>query len=153
MTNQPEKLAAALASDHGGFGLKNFLAQKLTSQGYQVVDLGCNSAESVDYPDYAAQVAEGVRAGTYAFGVLVCGTGLGMSMTANRFPGVRAAVCTTGYMARMARAHNDANILCLGERVVGQGQAEAILNEFLQQDFEGSRHQRRIDKIDSLTSR
>jgi ribose 5-phosphate isomerase B len=152
MTNDPGNRTVAIASDHGGFGLKKHLAGRLSDWGYQVTDLGTDSEESVDYPDFAVKVAKEVAAGRHSIGILICGTGLGMSMTANRFPGIRAAVCTSAYMSRMARAHNDANVLCLGERVVGFGEAEHILETFLSEKFEEDRHQRRIGKIDSLTS-
>jgi ribose 5-phosphate isomerase B len=145
-------LPVAVASDHGGFHLKNQLLGLLKKRGLEVVDLGCDSMESVDYPDFAIRLAGGITAGKYAWGVLVCGTGLGMSMAANRFKGVRAAVCTNAYMARMARAHNDANVLCMGERVVGAGLAEDILNAFMETGFEGSRHERRIGKIEAIQS-
>lgn len=138
----------AFGADHGGRILKDLLAELARGWGLQVEDLGTHTDESVDYPDYAARVAEGVAAGRYLAGVLVCGTGLGMSIKANRTRGVRAAVCTSSYMARMARAHNDSNLLCLGERVIGPGEAEDILHTFLQTQFEGGRHARRIGKLD-----
>ncbi len=137
-----------IATDHGGVRLRDHLLERMREWGLTVENLGTDSEESVDYPDFAAKVAQGVAEGLYATGVLVCGTGLGMSMMANRFRGVRAAVCTSGYMARMTRAHNDANILCLGERVLGFGEAEDILQTFLLTGFEGGRHQRRIGKLD-----
>jgi len=137
----------AIACDHGGLNLKNHLLSLLKKWDYQVQDLGTKTAESVDYPDFASKLAKGVASGEYVSGILVCGTGIGMSMTANRFESVRAAVCTSAYTARMARAHNDANVLCLGERVVGFGEAEDILQAFCKQEFEGDRHARRIAKI------
>ncbi len=137
-----------IAADHGGVRLKDYLVAKIREWGLTVEDLGTDSTESVDYPDFGAEVARGVAEGRFATGVLVCGTGLGMSMTANRFRGVRAAVCTSSYMARMTRAHNDANVLCLGERVLGFGEAEDILRTYLQTGFEGGRHARRIGKLD-----
>jgi len=115
-----------------------------------VEDLGTFTADSVDYPDQARQVASAVASGRSRFGVLVCGTGIGMSIAANKVHGVRAALCTTEYQARMARAHNDANVLCLGERVLGAGQAAAVVAAFLSTPFEGGRHQRRVDKIKGL---
>jgi len=139
---------AAVASDHGGYLLKNHLKEMLSKRGLTVEDLGTTGPDSVDYPEFGARLAQGVAAGKYCLGVLVCGTGLGMSMTANRYRGVRAALCTSAYMARMARAHNDANVLCLGERVIGLGQAEDILNTFLDGEFEGGRHARRIQAIE-----
>jgi len=138
----------AIACDHGGLALKEYLLHLLSGWGYQIDDLGTNSPDSVDYPDYASRLAAGIVAGRYWCGILVCGTGIGMSMAANRHTGVRAAVCTSTYTARMARAHNDANVLCLGGRVLGLGEAEDITRTFLEGRFEGGRHQRRIEKID-----
>lgn len=137
-----------IAADHGGVHLKDYLGKVLKEWGAEVTDMGTYSEESVDYPDFAAKVAEGVASGDFESGMLICGTGLGMSMMANRYKGVRAALCTSGYMARMARAHNDANVLCMGERVLGQGEAEDILQVFLATDFEAGRHSRRIAKFD-----
>lgn len=137
-----------VGADHGGVHLKDYLKSVLDSWGAQVTDMGTNSEQSVDYPDFAAKVAQGVADGGFEAGMLICGTGLGMSMMANRYKGVRAALCTSGYMAHMARAHNDANVLCMGERVLGQGEAEDILQVFLSSDFEAGRHARRIAKFD-----
>ncbi len=134
-------------SDHAGLGLRAEAIRVARQKGLEVDDIGPFSGESVDYPDYARTVAEAVASGTARFGVLVCGTGIGMSISANKVKGVRAAHCTTEYEARMARAHNDANVLCLGERVLGAGQAGAVVDAFLSQPFEGGRHQRRVDKI------
>jgi ribose 5-phosphate isomerase B len=134
-------------SDHAGLGLRAEAIRVARQKGLEVDDIGPFSGESVDYPDYARTVAEAVALGTARFGVLVCGTGIGMSISANKVKGVRAAHCTTEYEARMARAHNDANVLCLGERVLGAGQAGAVVDAFLSQPFEGGRHQRRVDKI------
>lgn len=138
----------AIASDHGGFALKRDIAEFLGEQGHDVRDLGTGSQDSVDYPDFAHRLAEGVAAGTFERGVLVCGTGIGMCMVANRHAGVRAALCTNAYMAAMARRHNDANVLCLGERVIGTELAKAIVTSFLSTGFEGGRHQKRVDKFD-----
>ncbi len=137
-----------IGSDHGGLNLKDLLGERLRAWGQQVEDVGTDSTASVDYPDFAAKVAEAVAEGRAELGLLVCGTGIGMSIKANRTKGVRAALCTTTYMARMARAHNDANVLCLGERVLGPGQAEDILLAFAEGSFEGGRHARRIAKFD-----
>ena len=137
-------------SDHAGLGLRAEAIRVAREKGFEVDDLGPFSGESVDYPDYARKVAEAVASGRVRFGVLVCGTGIGMSISANKVHGVRAAVCTSEYQARMARAHNDANVLCLGERVIGAGQAAAVVAAFLSTPFEGGRHQRRIDKIKGL---
>lgn len=138
-----------IGSDHGGFTLKQALVEALTEWGYQVADLGPDCAVSCDYPVYAAKVVEKVRE-EGQLGVLICGTGQGMAMTANRFSGIRAALCTNEFHARMGRAHNNANVLCLGERVTGIGVARGILKTFLETDFEGDRHQRRIDLIESI---
>jgi len=146
--NWDKNLPAAVASDHGGLQLKAHLLGLLKKWGFTTEDLGTNGPESVDYPEFGARLAQGVATGKYCLGVLVCGTGIGMSMTANRHRGVRAALCTSAYMARMARAHNDANVLCLGERVIGAGEAEDILKTFLDGEFEGGRHTRRIQAIE-----
>jgi len=137
-------------SDHAGLGLRAEALRVARELGFEVEDLGPFAAESVDYPDYARKVAEAVASGRARLGVLVCGTGIGMSIAANKVRGVRAALCTTEYEARMARAHNDANVLCLGERVLGAGQAGAVVRAFLEQPFEGGRHQKRVDKISAL---
>jgi len=137
-------------SDHAGLGLRGEAVRVAREAGFDVQDLGPFSAESVDYPDYAGRVAALVASGKARLGVLVCGTGIGMSIAANKVKGIRAAHCTTEFEARMARAHNDANILCMGERVIGLGLGGAIVAAFLAQAFEGGRHQRRVDKISAL---
>ncbi len=136
-----------IASDHAGLELRRELVSLLKEQGIDHEDVGPSTPESVDYPDFAREVAKAVSEGRYPFGVLVCGTGIGMSMVANKYRGVRAALCTTEFEARMARAHNDANVLCVGQRVVGVGVARGILEAFLATPFEGGRHQKRVDKI------
>jgi ribose 5-phosphate isomerase B len=136
----------AIGCDHAGLALKTELLDALKGRA-EVQDLGTRSAESVDYPDFAAKVARAVGEGEVERGVLVCGTGIGMSIVANKFRGVRAALCTSELEARMARAHNDANVLCLGQRVIGPGQARAILDVFLATPFEGGRHAQRVKKI------
>lgn len=136
-----------VGSDHGGLELKRQLVESLESWGWEVADLGCHAPDSVDYPDFAAAVAEEVASGAARFGLLVCGTGIGMSIAANRIPGVRAALCHETYSAKMARAHNDANVLCLGGRVVGPELARAVLAAFLEGSFEGGRHEGRLGKI------
>jgi ribose 5-phosphate isomerase B len=138
----------AIASDHAGLELKESLKLALTRLAINFVDLGTHTAASTDYPDYAHAVASGVAEGRFRRGLLICGTGLGMSMAANRHRTVRAALCTDSYSARMARQHNDANVLCLGARVVGSGLAESILEAFLATEFEGGRHQARVAKIE-----
>lgn len=140
----------AVASDHAGRGLKDQLVAHLRERGLEVADLGAHSGDSVDYPQYARPLAVAVAKGTYSFGVLVCGSGTGMAIAANKVDGVRAANCTSEWLAKQARAHNDANVLCLGERVVGPGLAVSILDTFLDTPFEGGRHQRRIDLIHEL---
>jgi len=142
-----------VGSDHGGLDLKETVISVLRSLGHEVDDLGTYDRNSCDYPDYAQKVAEGVAAGRYDRGVLICGTGLGMSIAANKVPGIRAAVCNEIYMARMARAHNDANVLCLGARVVGPGVAEEIVRTFFTVEHEGGRHARRVEKIRLLERR
>ena len=137
-----------LGSDHAGLALRGESAKVARAAGFEVEDLGPFSGESVDYPDFARRVSEAVASGKARLGILVCGTGIGMSIAANKVKGVRAAHCTTEYEARMARAHNDANVLCIGERVVGLGLGAAIVEAFLRQGFEGGRHQRRVDKIE-----
>ncbi len=136
--------------DHGGVELKRELVDVLTERGWTVEDVGCHTGDSVDYPDYAATVARRVAAGEARLGLLICGTGIGMSMAANRVPGVRAALCGDAFSAEMTRRHNDANVLCLGARVVGPGLAATILAAFLDAPFDGDRHRRRIDKIHAL---
>jgi ribose 5-phosphate isomerase B len=137
----------AIASDHAGLSLKRELVESLEARGHEIRDFGAHSGESVDYPDFATEVAKAVRGGDVDRGVLVCGTGIGMSIVANKYRGVRAALCTSEFEARMARAHNDANVLCLGQRVVGPGLGRAILEAFLDQAFEGGRHEKRVKKI------
>lgn len=136
-----------MGSDHAGLALRRLLAADLTHAGYQVLDLGTDGPESVDYPDFGYAVAESVASGRAWRGVIVCGSGIGISIAANRHPGARAALCTSGLMARLARQHNDANILALGERLTGVEVARDCLHEFLATPFEGGRHQRRVDKL------
>jgi ribose 5-phosphate isomerase B len=139
-----------IAADHGGFQLKQELAAELNALGFEVEDLGTHSPDSVDYPDFASELSRRVAGGDYRWGVLCCGTGVGMSMAANKVPGIRAAVVSDSFSARMSRAHNDANVLCLGERVVGPGLAKEILHAWLDTPFEGGRHARRVNKIRDL---
>lgn len=136
-----------IGSDHAGLALKEIIVAHLKTTGREVEDLGPQTAESCDYPLYAAKVAERVLA-SGGLGILVCGTGIGMSMAANRFPGIRAALCTCEFHARATRQHNDANVLCLGERVTGPGVALNLVDVFLDTPFEGGRHQRRIEQFD-----
>ena len=138
-----------LASDHAGYTLKSALMLRLASLGHHVEDHGTHSHDSCDYPVYAQALCEAVREKN-ELGILICGTGVGMSMAANRMPGIRAALCTSEFQARATRQHNNANVLCLGERVTGTGLAFAIVDAFLASSFEGGRHQRRIDLFDAL---
>lgn len=144
----PKKIA--LASDHGGFELKESIRRSLARSDFEIIDLGVHSTDSVDYPDLAHELARTIEVGDADAGILVCGTGIGVSIAANRHAGIRAALCTDPYMAKMSREHNDANVLCLGGRVVGPGLAEEIVREFLNAAFQGGRHARRIDKIEPL---
>ena len=140
----------ALASDHGGFELKEFIVRLLQDLGEEPEDLGCHSVEPVDYPDLAARVARKVSAGEIPRGILICGTGIGMSIAANRFPGVRATLVNDLYLARMSREHTDSNILVLGGRVTAKGLAEEIVRVWLKTEFAGNRHSRRLEKITCL---
>ncbi len=142
--------SVALASDHAAFELKNQLIERLQAWGYTTTDLGTNSTQSVDYPLYAGRLTRYILQHKASKGILLCGTGIGMSICANRFPGIRAALCTSAYMAAMARAHNDANVLCLGSRVIGEGEAENILDTFLKTKFLAGRHARRLEGIDMI---
>jgi ribose 5-phosphate isomerase B len=137
-----------IASDHAGYRLKTEILSELRERGLDVEDLGTHDESSTDYPDYAHALAMGIETGRFKQGILVCGTGIGMAMTANRHPGVRAAVCSDSFSARMARAHNDANVLCLGGRVVGFGLAIDLVDAFLGASFEGGRHASRVKKIE-----
>lgn len=137
-----------IGADHAGFALKEQLKQELTALGYEPLDLGTDSADSTDYPDYAHPVARRVETGEAARGILLCGTGLGMAYAANRHPGVRAAVAWTPEVARLARAHNDANVLVLPARFVSESESREILRAWLSTPFEGGRHERRVRKIE-----
>jgi ribose 5-phosphate isomerase B len=142
--------AILLAADHAGYALKTELVTHLADLGWAPEDLGTDSPDSVDYPDYAARLSEAVAAGRAPVGVLICGAGIGMSIAANRFPRVRAANCLTEEMAALAREHNDANVLCLGSRLLQPTQAKKILWTFLETSFGGGRHQRRVEKIERV---
>jgi ribose 5-phosphate isomerase B len=137
-----------IASDHAGVELKARIVELIGEVGHDVRDLGPPGTASVDYPVFAHAVAEAVAAGEAERGVLICGTGIGMSMAANRHPRVRAALCHDAYTVEMARRHNDANVLCIGARSTGPGVAEQIVRIFIGTSFEGGRHQRRIEKIE-----
>ena len=138
----------ALASDHAGFLLKKLVEKQLKGKGYEVLDLGTNSEDPVDYPDYANLMAETLKEGEVKVGGLICGSGLGMSMVANRHKGIRAALCHSSKSAELARLHNDANILVLGGRLIKQKDAMSCLDKFLSTRFEGGRHSKRVSKID-----
>jgi ribose 5-phosphate isomerase B len=140
-------LVLCIASDHAGLPLKLALKAALEAEGHAVRDLGTHGPESVDYPDYAALVADAVTSGAAPFGILVCGTGIGMAIAANRHPGIRAAVLHDSTEARLTRAHNNANIACFGARTIGLETALDALRTFLATTFEGGRHQRRVDKL------
>lgn len=144
MSNPPKIL---IASDHAGYALKKALLHFLREHSYTVEDLGCDSETSVDYPDFAYRLAERISQGLAGRGILVCGSGIGMSITANKFRGVRAAVVRDVYSAKMTRLHNDANVLCLGGRFTALGLAEEIVRIFLETSFEGGRHEHRLEKL------
>lgn len=139
-----------VASDHGGFQLKKEILSLLHDLQIDYVDVGCHCETSVDYPDYAEPVARKVASGEYDFGVLLCGTGIGMSIAANKVEGIRCAVVSDEFSARMSREHNNANIIALGERVVGPGLAKEIVKSWLEAEFQGKRHEERVKKIHAL---
>ena len=143
----------SIASDHGGFGLKEDLRAWLTGQGHEVVDFGCHGKESCDYPDFAGPAARAAASGECERGIVICTTGIGVSMTANKVKGVRCALCADPWSAEMTRRHNDANMLGLGAGCVGPLMARQIVEAFLSWEFEGGRHQRRIDKIAAAENR
>jgi ribose 5-phosphate isomerase B len=140
----------ALGADHAGFPLKEHLAAFVRDLGHEVRDLGTSSGDSVDYADFAVSVGRSVAAGESDRGILVCGTGVGVAMAANKLPRIRAANCNDLFTAKLARAHNDANVLTLGGRVVGEGLAEDIVRTFLDTEWEDGRHRRRVEKIHAL---
>ncbi len=139
-----------VATDHAGIDLKNATVEMLKEKGHEVVDLGPFAKDRVDYPDFAVKVCESVLGDAASHGILICGSGIGMSMAANRHKGIRAALCHDAYTASMARAHNDANVLCFGERVVGPGVAESIIDAWIAGTFEGGRHCGRVEKIEAI---
>lgn len=136
----------AVGADHGGFELKQKIIALLETLGHEVYDAGCSSTESVDYPGFAETVCERVVKEQSTFGILVCGTGIGMAIAANRDRRIRAAICHNEYTARMSREHNNANVLCLGARVLGSGVVEDIVKVWLDSEFSGGRHQQRIEQ-------
>lgn len=140
----------AIGCDHGGFEHKNAIAEHLKERGFEVTDFGIYENKSVDYPEIAQKVANSVASGENTFGILVCGTGIGMSMAANKVNGIRAAAVSDHFSAKYTRLHNNANILCLGGRVIGVGTALELADLFVDTEYEGGRHQRRIDMITEI---
>ena len=140
-----------IATDHAGYALKEFTKDYVLSIGHEIIDLGPDSADRVDYPDFAKKCATSVIEDEGSFGILICGTGIGISIAANKVAGIRAALCHDAYTATATRAHNDANILCFGERVVGKGVIESMIDAFCNTEFEGGRHAGRVDKIEACS--
>ena len=140
----------AIGSDHAGFRLKQVLLEHIASLGYESSDFGCPDETSVDYPDFAAPLAQAVIAGEQDLGILICSTGVGMSIAANKLKGIRAALCHDTFSARRARQHTDANILCLGSWCIGEGAARDVVEAFLNGEFQGGRHVRRLEKVRAL---
>ncbi len=140
----------AIGNDHTAVEMKNHIKKYLEDKGYEVLNLGTDSKKRTDYPIYGKKVADKVASGECKFGVLICGTGIGISLAANKVKGIRAAVCSEPYSARLTRQHNNANIIAFGARVVGEAIAEMIVDEFLSAEYEGGRHQKRIDMITAL---
>ena len=141
-----------IGADHAGIDIKAYVKELFEKMGHEVVDLGPNTKDRVDYPDFAAKVCEAVLENDGSKGILICGSGIGMSMAANKFDGIRAALCHNEYSAQMAREHNDANVICIGERVSGYGMVEAIVNAWNNASFAGGRHEGRVEKINKLGS-
>lgn len=141
------KQVVAIANDHAGLGLKQALLPEIEACGFTPLNLGTDSEASVDYPDYGKKLAEAVTSGKALFGVAICGSGVGISIAANRVSGARAALCATGLTAELSRKHNDANILALGARLIGESEAKECLKRFLTTDFEGGRHAPRVNKL------
>ncbi len=140
----------AIGSDHVGYGLKLHIIRYLSQKGHQFIDYGANNEERTDYPIYGKSVADAVAHGECEIGILICGTGVGISIAANKVNGIRAVVCSEAYSARLAKEHNDANIVAFGARVIGSATAEMIVDEFLSATYEGGRHQKRIDMIGEI---
>lgn len=143
----------AIGNDHGGIDLYDSVKEKLEDLGHEVIHVGTNSKDSVDYSDFAQKACQKVLDGQADFAILICGTGLGMSISANKIDGIRAACVSEAFSARMSRAHNNANCLCIGARVIGNETAKMIVEEFVKTKFEGGRHQRRVDKITEIEKR
>ena len=140
----------AIGNDHVAVEMKNHITEYLTAKGYEIVNFGTDTSERCDYPVYGKKVAEAVVSGECELGILICGTGIGISVAANKVKGIRAAVCSEPYSARLTRQHNNANIIAFGARVVGEATAEMIVDEFLNAEYEGGRHQTRIDMISAI---
>lgn len=143
-------MKVVLGCDHGGLNIKNAIIEDLKAKGVEYTDFGCYSDESVDYPEYAYKVATAVSGKDDTLGILCCGTGIGISMAANKVKGIRAAVCTNEFMAEMTRRHNDSNIICMGGRVIDEATAVKLADIFLSTEFEGDRHTRRVDMITQI---
>ena len=139
-----------IGADHAGIDIKAYVKELFEKRGHEVIDLGPITKDRVDYPDFAAKVCKSVLENEGSKGLLICGSGIGMSMAANKFDGIRAALCHNEYSAKMAREHNDANVICLGERVSGFGMVEAIVDSWNEASFEGGRHEGRVEKINAL---
>jgi len=140
-----------IGADHAGIDIKAYVKELFEKRGHEVIDLGPNTKDRVDYPDYASKVCKSVLEEDGSKGILICGSGIGMSMSANKFDGIRAALCHNEYSAKMAREHNDANVICLGERVSGFGMVEAIVDAWNDSSFEGGRHEGRVEKINAIS--
>ena len=140
-------MKVAIGSDHAGFNMKQYLLKELTALGYEMIDCGTDSEVSVDYPDYAGKVCTHIKNNDAQFGILICSTGIGVSIAANKIRGIRAALCHDTFSARRAREHTDANILCMGEWAIGQGSAREIVKTYLTSEFVGGRHARRLEKM------
>ena len=139
-----------LGADHGGFELKNTIKSHLENKGYDIIDVGTNSADSCDYPIFASKLCQKIQNGEAERGILVCGTGIGMSIAANKHKGIRAACCSDTFSARLTRLHNNANVLCIGARVVGAGLGIDLVEEFVNAEFEGDRHIKRLSLIEDI---
>jgi len=146
-------MSVAIGSDHAGFNLKEFVRKHLESKNIDIIDFGTADEQSTDYPDYAVKVGRAVAEKEAAWGIVICGTGIGVSIVANKLKGIRAALCCSEYMAEMARKHNDANVLAMGGRTTSPDIAKRIVDIFLSTDFEGGKHSVRVGKIHSLTKR
>ena len=140
----------AIGNDHAAVAMKNHIVKYLEDKGYEMVNFGTDTNDSCDYPVYGEKVARAVASGECELGILICGTGIGISLAANKVKGIRAAVCSESYSARLTRQHNNANVIAFGARVVGEAVAEEIVDEFLNAKYEGGRHQRRVDMISEI---